>query len=124
MADVLRRNDMGGWTRAAPDLYPHQWSWDSACIAIGYSGWDQQRAQDEGHRRHHADEKKKDVERRDADLVADDGDQTGDERERKGEDAMAELDHPPERHRPLHHPPDRHALRPAHSRSVRAPFTC
>ncbi len=32
---VLRRNDMGGWTRAAPNLYPHQWSWDSAFIAIG-----------------------------------------------------------------------------------------
>src|SRR5437588_368188 len=25
---------MGGWTRAAPELYPHQWSWDSAFIAI------------------------------------------------------------------------------------------
>src|SRR5215204_3021853 len=24
-AEVLRRNDMGGWTRAAPNLYPHQW---------------------------------------------------------------------------------------------------
>ena len=32
---VLRRNDMGGWTRAAPKLYPHQWRWDSAFIAIG-----------------------------------------------------------------------------------------
>ena len=32
---ILRRNDMGGWTRAAPWLYPHQWSWDSAFIAIG-----------------------------------------------------------------------------------------
>jgi hypothetical protein len=26
---------MGDWTRAAPNLYPHQWSWDSAFIAIG-----------------------------------------------------------------------------------------
>ena len=25
-AAVLRKNDMGGWTRAAPTLYPHQWS--------------------------------------------------------------------------------------------------
>jgi len=33
--EVLRRNDLGGWTRAAPGLYPHQWSWDSAFIAIG-----------------------------------------------------------------------------------------
>jgi glycogen debranching enzyme len=32
---VLRQNDMGDWTRAAPNLYPHQWSWDSAFIAIG-----------------------------------------------------------------------------------------
>jgi glucosylglycerate hydrolase len=32
---VLRENDMGGWTRASPTLYPHQWSWDSAFIAIG-----------------------------------------------------------------------------------------
>ena len=34
-AAVLRENDMGGWTRASPTLYPHQWSWDSAFIAIG-----------------------------------------------------------------------------------------
>ena len=33
--EVLRGNDLGGWTRAAPRLYPHQWSWDSAFIAIG-----------------------------------------------------------------------------------------
>ena len=32
---VLRQNDMGDWTRAAPNLYPHQWSWDSAFIVIG-----------------------------------------------------------------------------------------
>ena len=23
---ILHRNDMEGWTRAAPSLYPHQWS--------------------------------------------------------------------------------------------------
>jgi hypothetical protein len=34
-ARVLRRNDMSGCTRAAPDLYPPQRSWDSASIAIG-----------------------------------------------------------------------------------------
>ena len=38
---------MGHATRASASLYPHQWSWDSACIAIGYSRWDQQRAQAE-----------------------------------------------------------------------------
>jgi hypothetical protein len=32
---VLRNNDLGGWTRPAPRLYPHQWSWDSAFVAIG-----------------------------------------------------------------------------------------
>ncbi len=32
---VLRENDLGGWTKPAPRLYPYQWSWDSAFIAIG-----------------------------------------------------------------------------------------
>ncbi|MBV9354055.1 MAG: glycogen debranching protein [Chloroflexi bacterium] len=32
---VLRENDLGGWTKPAPALYPYQWSWDSAFIAIG-----------------------------------------------------------------------------------------
>jgi len=46
-AAVLEANWMGHATRASAHLYPHQWSWDSACIAIGYSGWDQARAQAE-----------------------------------------------------------------------------
>jgi glycogen debranching enzyme len=46
-AAVLEANWMGHATRASAHLYPHQWSWDSACIAIGYSGWDQERAQAE-----------------------------------------------------------------------------
>ena len=41
---VLHQNDMGDWTRAAPDLYPHQWSWDSAFIAIGLAHLDIGRA--------------------------------------------------------------------------------
>ncbi|CAN5838733.1 hypothetical protein BH23ACT11_BH23ACT11_12980 [soil metagenome] len=41
---VLHQNDMGGWTKAAPDLYPHQWSWDSALIAIGLARMDVRRA--------------------------------------------------------------------------------
>src|ERR671921_1412196 len=41
---VLRQNDMGDWTRAAPGLYPHQWSWDSAFIAIGLARLDTRRA--------------------------------------------------------------------------------
>ncbi|MEJ7872863.1 MAG: trehalase family glycosidase [Rubrobacteraceae bacterium] len=44
---VLRGNDMGGWTKAAPDLYPHQWSWDSAFIAIGIAHYDTRRAAQE-----------------------------------------------------------------------------
>src|SRR3984957_11557895 len=36
-AAVLHSNDAGSWTRAAPVLYPHQWSWDSAFIAIGWA---------------------------------------------------------------------------------------
>ncbi len=45
--EVLRRNDMGEWTRAAPDLYPHQWSWDSGLIAIGLAHLDTARAAQE-----------------------------------------------------------------------------
>ena len=41
--DVLRRNDMGGWTKAAPEHYPHQWSWDSAFITIGLAHLNTQR---------------------------------------------------------------------------------
>lgn len=43
-AAVLRGNDEGGWTKAAPRLYPHQWSWDSAFIAIGWAHLDPGRA--------------------------------------------------------------------------------
>lgn len=42
--DLLSENDVGGWTRAAPDLYPHQWSWDTAFIAIGLAHLDTRRA--------------------------------------------------------------------------------
>jgi glycogen debranching enzyme len=42
--EVLRQNDMGGWTRAAPELYPHQWSWDTGFIAIGLAHLDIRRA--------------------------------------------------------------------------------
>jgi glucosylglycerate hydrolase len=41
---VLRENDLGGWTRPAPRLYPHQWSWDSAFIAIGLAQVSAERA--------------------------------------------------------------------------------
>jgi glycogen debranching enzyme len=42
--EVLHQNDMGGWTRAAPQLYPHQWSWDTGFIAIGLAHLDTRRA--------------------------------------------------------------------------------
>jgi hypothetical protein len=32
---VLRDNDLGHMVTAAPQLYPHQWSWDAAFISIG-----------------------------------------------------------------------------------------
>src|SRR3712207_6236873 len=43
-AAVLRRNDLCTKTKASPRLYPHQWSWDSAFIAIGLSHLDVDRA--------------------------------------------------------------------------------
>jgi hypothetical protein len=41
---VLRRNSIKSWTKPAPSLYPHQWSWDSAFIALGLAHIDNQRA--------------------------------------------------------------------------------
>ncbi len=39
---VLRGNDVGEYTKPSPRLYPHQWNWDSAFIAIGLArvDWD------------------------------------------------------------------------------------
>ena len=44
---VLATNDLGKWTRPTAKLYPHQWLWDSAFIAIGLRHIDVTRAQDE-----------------------------------------------------------------------------
>lgn len=41
---VLHTNDLGDATKPAPRLYPHQWSWDSAFIAIGRAQLDPDRA--------------------------------------------------------------------------------
>lgn len=41
---TLTANDRGGTTIPSPHLYPHQWSWDSAFIAIGLAHVDPQRA--------------------------------------------------------------------------------
>jgi len=43
-AYVLRGNSGEGMTRAAPDLYPHQWSWDAAFVAAGLAHLDVARA--------------------------------------------------------------------------------
>src|ERR687898_1265881 len=43
-AGVLPRNSLESWTRPAPSLYPHQWSWDSAFIALGLAHLDNRRA--------------------------------------------------------------------------------
>jgi len=42
--EVLRTNDTGTLVKAAPHLYPHQWSWDAAFIAIGLATFDVPRA--------------------------------------------------------------------------------
>ncbi len=44
---VLDSNWTGRFTKPAPSLYPHQWSWDAAFIAIGYAHYDQARAESE-----------------------------------------------------------------------------
>jgi glucosylglycerate hydrolase len=43
-AQVLRRNDRGRLTVAAPRLYPHMWSWDAAFIAVGLARMSPSRA--------------------------------------------------------------------------------
>jgi hypothetical protein len=42
--EVLRVNDLGTMTTAAPNLYPHMWSWDAAFVAIGLARVDVPRA--------------------------------------------------------------------------------
>ena len=44
---VLDFNWNGEYTQPGPRLYPHQWSWDSALIAIGYAHYYQERAMQE-----------------------------------------------------------------------------
>ncbi|MCW9706225.1 MGH1-like glycoside hydrolase domain-containing protein [Fodinibius salsisoli] len=44
---ILDQNWMNGFTRPARKMYPHQWSWDSAFMAIGYATYRQERAEEE-----------------------------------------------------------------------------
>lgn len=43
-AAILRSNDVGEYTKPSPRLYPHQWNWDSAFVAIGWAHFDWMRA--------------------------------------------------------------------------------
>lgn len=42
--DVLKKNDRGRHTVPSPNLYPHQWAWDSAFAAIGWAYIEHDRA--------------------------------------------------------------------------------
>ncbi|MFO0781668.1 MAG: trehalase family glycosidase [Candidatus Saccharimonadales bacterium] len=44
---VLDMNDRGTYTQPGPELYPHQWLWDSCFIAIGWRHFDVERAKTE-----------------------------------------------------------------------------
>ncbi len=41
---TLRANDRGGYTVPTPRLYPFQWNWDSAFVAMGFATFDAPRA--------------------------------------------------------------------------------
>jgi glycogen debranching enzyme len=41
---TLRANDRGGYTVPTPRLYPFQWNWDSAFVAMGFATFDETRA--------------------------------------------------------------------------------
>lgn len=42
--DILIRNDRGGYTVPTQGLYPFQWNWDSAFVALGFAEFDRDRA--------------------------------------------------------------------------------
>lgn len=44
---VLDYNWTGVYTQPGPRLYPHQWSWDSALIALAYAHYDREKAESE-----------------------------------------------------------------------------
>ena len=41
---VLKKNDRGGYTVPTDKLYPYQWNWDSAFVALGFYTFDKARA--------------------------------------------------------------------------------
>ncbi|XP_073390580.1 mannosylglycerate hydrolase MGH1 isoform X2 [Physcomitrium patens] len=44
---ILTENDLGGYTIPAKGLYPYQWNWDSALVAMGWATFDEARAWEE-----------------------------------------------------------------------------
>ena len=42
--DILRGNDRGGYTVPNGRVYPFQWNWDSAFVALGFDSFDRNRA--------------------------------------------------------------------------------
>lgn len=42
--DILTKNDRGGYTIPTSGLYPYQWNWDSAFVALGIATYDFTRA--------------------------------------------------------------------------------
>lgn len=42
--EILRQNDRGGYTVPTHGLYPYQWNWDSAFVALGFAEFDRDRA--------------------------------------------------------------------------------
>ncbi len=42
--EILRANDRGGYTVPTSGLYPFQWNWDSALVALGWATFDPARA--------------------------------------------------------------------------------
>lgn len=42
--EILKKNDRGGYTIPTARLYPYQWNWDSAFVALGFLTFDRERA--------------------------------------------------------------------------------
>jgi glycogen debranching enzyme len=42
--EILRANDRGGYTVPNANVYPFQWNWDSAFVALGFQTFDEARA--------------------------------------------------------------------------------
>ena len=42
--ETLARNDRGGYTVPNAAVYPFQWNWDSAFVAMGFASFDEDRA--------------------------------------------------------------------------------